>query len=105
VDAWLLRMKSEDLLDKESAAQALGYLAKTTEEKDKAVPTLIKVLEDKVMEVRRNAAEALGRLRDERVMEDLVPLLKDSESEWWVAAVAASEKNSSQKQLRKLPTP
>ncbi|MBM3239314.1 HEAT repeat domain-containing protein [Candidatus Poribacteria bacterium] len=89
VDTWLPRLKSEDLLDRESAAQALGYLAKTKEEKDKAVPALIEALDDKTMEVRRNAAEALGRLRDERATEALVPLLKDKEAEWWVADVAA----------------
>ena len=88
VDTWLPRLKSEDLLDREGAAQALGYLA-NTEEKDKAVPALIETLKDDAMEVRRNAAEALGRLRDERATEALLPLLKDSEAEWWVADVAA----------------
>lgn len=89
VDTWLPYLKSEDLLDRESAAQALGWLAKTKKEKDKAVPALIEVLNDKTMEVRRNAAEALGRLRDELATEALVPLLKDREAEWWVADVAA----------------
>ena len=88
VDTWLPRLKSEDLLDREGAAQALGYLTKT-EEKRKVVPALIGALKDKAMEVRRNAAEALGRLQDERATEALVPLLKDSEAEWWVADVAA----------------
>ena len=88
VDTWLPRLKSEDLLDREGAAQALGYLTKT-EEKRKVVPALIGALKDKAMEVRRNAAEALGRLQDERATEALVPLLKDREAEWWVADVAA----------------
>ena len=88
VDTWLPRLESEDLLDREGAAQALGYLTKT-EEKRKAVPALIEALNDKAMEVQRNAAEALGRLQDERATEALVPLLKDREAEWWVADVAA----------------
>ena len=88
VDTWLPRLKSEDLLDREGAAQALGWLAKE-KEKDKVGPALIEALKDKAMEVRRNAAEALGRLQDERATEALVPLLKDREVEWWVADVAA----------------
>ena len=56
VGTWLPRLKSEDPFDREGAAQALGWLAKTNEEKDKAVPALIEVLKDRAME------EAVGKL-------------------------------------------
>jgi hypothetical protein len=89
VDYWLERAKDPDVLVRQGAAQALGYLARTKEDKDRALPALTTSLGDSAMEVRRDAAEALGRLGDPRASEALVPLLDDEAEEWWPAEVAA----------------
>jgi HEAT repeat protein len=70
-------LKSDDQLDREGAAQALGWLTKTKEDKDKAVPALIGALTDGAMEVRRDSAESLGRIGDSRAREMLEKVAKD----------------------------
>jgi hypothetical protein len=87
VETWLPRLKSKDQLDREGASQALGWLTKTPEEMAKAVPALVEALQDEKMEVRRNAAEALGRLKDKTSANPLAKALEDSDA--WVASVAA----------------
>lgn len=87
VDSWLPRLSSEDQLDREGAAQALGWLATTEQDKNIAVPALIQALQDEAMQVRRNAAEALGKLGDQRAADPLGEALNDPNR--WVAEVAA----------------
>ena len=82
VDKWLPLLKSDDQLDREGATQALGWLAKTKEDKDKAVPALIEALSDNAMEVRRDSAEALGRIGDSRAKESLEKVAKDDKDDW-----------------------
>ncbi len=86
IDTWLSRLHSRDELDREGAAQALGWLSVTQQEKQKAILALINALRDEKMEVRRNAAEALGKLNDAKAAEPLSNVLKDPED--WVAQVA-----------------
>lgn len=94
VETWLPRLNSEDPLDREGAAQALGWLAITDEEKNRVVPVLIEALKDKVMEVRRNAAEALGRIGDVRAIDPLLALTDEAiEKDEWVREVAAEALN------------
>jgi len=82
VDKWLPLLKSDDQLDREGATQALGWLAKTKEDKDKAVPALISALSDNAMEVRRDSAESLGRIGDLRAKETLEKIAKDDKDDW-----------------------
>lgn len=77
----ILGLAAEDQLTREAASEALGWLAKTESETDKSVPALIKALKDDAMEVRRNAAAALGRIGDVRAREGLEGALQD-EDEW-----------------------
>jgi len=71
VDTWLPRAGSTDQLTREAAAQALGRLARTTEERSRATRVLISMLADQATEVKRNAAEALGRIADPAAKEAL----------------------------------
>ena len=77
----------EDQLTREGASEALGWLAKTQAEKDKAVPALVKALKDEAMEVRRNAASSLGKIGDLRAQEELRAALQDKDE--WVQDVVA----------------
>jgi len=86
IETWLSLVNHKNNLQREGAVQALGWLAKTKEEKDRAIPELIGALQDSSWEVRRNAAEALGRLADHRSMKSLTQTLQDEHS--WVKAVA-----------------
>ncbi|MBW1794185.1 MAG: HEAT repeat domain-containing protein [Deltaproteobacteria bacterium] len=89
VDLQIVRLKSEDSLEREGAAQALGWLSRNEAEKAKAVEALITALGDKEMEVRRNAAESLGRLANKKAVEPLSCLTDpSSEPEQWVREVA-----------------
>jgi hypothetical protein len=83
----VLDLAAEDQLTREASAEALGWLAKTEGEIDVAVPALIKALKDDAMEVRRNAAEALGRMGDVRAREGLKAALEDEDE--WVREVVA----------------
>jgi HEAT repeat protein len=76
-------------IERQGATQTLGWLTRTKEDMDKAVPLLIGLLKDQEMEVRRDAAEALGRIGDQRAMEALVPLTDlQIEKDDWVRDVA-----------------
>lgn len=86
VEAWAGVIHSGDFLRAEGAAQALGYLAKTPEEKRTAMVALVSMARHPVMQVRRNAIEALGRLGAVEARQDVERALND-ESEW-VQAVA-----------------
>ncbi len=81
VGDFILALTSDDQLSREAASEALGWLVKEKSEADKAVPALINALSDSAMEVRRNAAEALGRIGDSRAEEALKAALQD-EDEW-----------------------
>ena len=82
LDTWLPRLTSDDPLDREGAAQALGWLAKTQTETDQAVPALTAALTDDAMEVRRNAAEALGRIGDARGLDALTARSTAEKDDW-----------------------
>jgi hypothetical protein len=84
---FVLSLIAEDQLEREAAAEALGWLVKTKGETDQAVPALIKALKDNAMEVRRNAAAALGRIGDVRAQAPLSEALKDEDE--WVRAVVS----------------
>ena len=78
-------LSAEDQLAREAAAEALGWLAKTKSEIDKAVPALVDALKDDAMEVRRNAAASLGKIGDIRAQEGLRAALQDKDE--WVSEV------------------
>ena len=62
-----------------------------SDEANRVVPELIVVLQDqrKDPEVRKNAAEALGKIKDPKAVEPLITTLKDKDSEVrWHAAEA-----------------
>jgi HEAT repeat protein len=86
IETWLPKLTSAVQIQREGAAQALGWLAKTPEEKEKAVTALIPALKDPAMPVRRDAAEALGKLGDARATAPLYELLTDPDA--WVGKVA-----------------
>ena len=64
VASWIALASSSDQLDREGAAQALGYLALEGGESDKesAVETLSGLLGDDAFEVRRDAIESLTKM-------------------------------------------
>ena len=78
-------LQTQGQLGREAAAEALGWLAKAENERDEAVPALVKALKDGAMEVRRNAAAALGRIGDPRAREGLQAALEDPDE--WVREV------------------
>lgn len=80
-------LQAQDPLGREAATEALGWLARAESERDEAVPALIKALTDDAMEVRRNAAAALGRIGDPRAREGLQAALQDEDE--WVREVVA----------------
>jgi len=86
---WLKLLASGDVFAREAATQALGFLAKTSKERDLVVPSLVKALEDPARDVRRNAAEALGRLADPSATDALTShTLESVEKDQWVRKVA-----------------
>lgn len=87
---WLPRLKSRDPVCRGAAAQALGFLTQSKEDKDMAIPALIALLDDKDIQVRRNSAEALGRLADKRSLDPLTKRAEEKfEKDEWVRKVAA----------------
>jgi len=74
LDTWIKRLTDKRQYVREGACEALGWLAKSLDEKDKAVPALIQSLKDESWEVRRNAAESLGRIGDKRAISALSDL-------------------------------
>ena len=87
IDNLVRDLSAEDQLAREAAAEALGWLAKTESEIDKAVPALVDALKDDAMEVRRNSAASLGKIGDIRAQEGLRAALKDKDE--WVCEVVA----------------
>lgn len=87
IETWLPRVKSADQIVREGAVQALGMLARSDQDKEKVTPVIIEVLKDEAWSVRRNAAEALGRIGGRRAIERLNALL-ESEENGQVKAVA-----------------
>lgn len=89
-DTWIALINHREQLKREGAVQALGWLAKGKNEKDKAIPVLIKALRDSAYEVRRDAAESLGRIGDDRAIEPLTRLADGKfEKDEWVRKVAS----------------
>jgi hypothetical protein len=62
-------------LEREGATQALGWLARTKGDIDKVIPALLNALKDGEMTVRRDAAEALGRIADPSATNALTALM------------------------------
>jgi len=89
-ESWLSFLESENQLAREAAASALGWLGLNAEEDSRGaiVVGLVAALDDSAWEVKRNAAEALGRLKESTAIEALEGLLEDEEGDGWVAAVA-----------------
>jgi HEAT repeat protein len=87
VETWLPKLSSTVQLQREAATQALGWLAKSEAEKEKAVTALLQALNDPAMPVRRDAAEALGKLGMAQAATPLFERLADPDG--WVADVAA----------------
>jgi len=89
IETWLPRLRSTNQLDREGAAQALGWLAKEAAERDKAIHALLQALDDRAMAVRRNACESLGRIGDVRAVDALSKLADaEREKEEWVRDAA-----------------
>jgi hypothetical protein len=95
VDTWLPRLAAEDVFRREAAAQALGALAKTTPDAARVVPKMIQALGDPAFEVRRNAAEALGKIGDARAVQALSSRVDEAVGrDDWVREVAAEALNT-----------
>lgn len=62
VDVWINRLKDKRQHVKEGASEALGYLPRTDEDISSSLAVLLIALNDEAKEVRRNAAESIGRL-------------------------------------------
>jgi len=89
LDTWLPLLEAKTALAREAAAQAIGFLAFTDQEKKRVVPGLIKALDDEAMEVRRNAAEALGIIGDGQASDALASHTDEAkEKDKWVREVA-----------------
>ena len=86
VATWLPLIASPEQIHREGATEALGWLAKSDMEKESALSVLIPALKDSSMPVRRDAAEALGKINDVRAATPLFDLLSDQNA--WVADVA-----------------
>ena len=90
VSTWLPLLASKDTLQREAASQALGDLTRTVQEKDLVVPKLLAALDDDAFQVRRSAAEALGKLGDRRAIQALTARSDDKgEKDEWVRKVVA----------------
>jgi HEAT repeat protein len=87
IATWLSLITSPEQIHREGAAEAIGWLAKSDAEKESALSVLIPALKDSSMPVRRDAAEALGKINDVRAVTPLFDLLSDPNA--WVADVAA----------------
>jgi hypothetical protein len=87
VSDFISDLQAPQQLAREAATEALGWLVDTEEERDAAVPALMEALKDEALEVRRNAAAALGRIGDPRAREGLEAALQDQDR--WVRDVVA----------------
>jgi hypothetical protein len=88
LDSWLLLLNQKNKLSRESAASALGWIGGESPKRSIIIQALINLLHDTNWEVRRNAAEALGRLKEKAAADPLKKLLDDTDGEGWVKAVA-----------------
>lgn len=84
VASWIKLSSSVDQLDREGAAQALGYLANigSTNDKESAVETLTRLLEDETFEVRRDAIESLVKIGAVGVVPKLQEMAEKDKNEW-----------------------
>jgi hypothetical protein len=87
ISDFLGELKAEDQLAREAASEALGWLAQTKGDRERAVPALMDAMKDHAMEVRRNAAASLGKIGNPRAREALKAALEDEDE--WVREVAA----------------
>lgn len=87
-EQWLPLLEAEQELARQAAASALGWLGRDASEPDAVVAALISALSDPAWQVRRNAAEALGRLKATSAVDPLKSLLEDKDGDGWVSAVA-----------------
>jgi hypothetical protein len=85
---WIPRLKDSRQEVREGAAEALGWLARSRSDVDKAGPALIAALKDPAPEVRRDAAEALGRIADPKALPVLRPLTQAATTDEDFADVA-----------------
>jgi hypothetical protein len=78
------RVSSENQLDREGAAQALGYLAAEGSDSDRqsAIKTLSGLLSDKAFEVRRDAIEALSQIGGTDAVPSLREIAQKDENQW-----------------------
>jgi len=91
LDQWIYALRSGDDLMREGAAQALGWIGTP-----KCVPDLLSALRDKRMEVRRNAAEALGRIvyktdYEKKAGLDALAAAAKDESQWVTSVAREAE--------------
>jgi len=87
-DADSLRLlRSEDQLDRAGAAQALGWTAARGTDKDRIASALIAVLANRAAGVRRDAADALGRIGARAALEPLKQAAAKEQDEWAKAAM------------------
>jgi hypothetical protein len=87
---WLKKAASTDQLDREGAAQALGYLGAVAGEADKQLASakLIELLHDPAYEVRRDALEAQALLIKDPKALPVIQELANSDGNEWVKAAA-----------------
>jgi|GEM_PF-6616504 len=84
VDFWIKRSLSENELQREAAAQALGYLAikASLDERNRARKALLILLGDSQYQVRRNAVEAFVRLGSSTDIPILQKMSDQDKNEW-----------------------
>jgi HEAT repeat protein len=87
IDKWILRITAQDQLEREAAVFAVGWLSQSLEDEQKVLSVLIDALDDTSWEVRRNAAEALGRLKNGEAV-GLLQKTLESDTDGWVRLVA-----------------
>ena len=80
---WLRFLTDKDQIMRERASQALGYLTSSKDTNETAVVKALSagLLTDAAMEVRRNCAQALGRIGDKTAL-DALNKVKPEEDEW-----------------------
>ena len=74
-------LQSTEQLSREAAATSLGRICKSTKEKKEGVDLLSNALRDKSWEVRRNAAESLGLIGDDRILMSIQTFVKEEKNE------------------------